>query len=81
MIDMPAVEQLSKRTLVGSALVLAITTGGAVAQQGAAKPEDLVRQFAAAMAERDADKVAALYAERAVLMMPEGPVAAGREQI
>ncbi len=53
----------------------------AAAQQGPAGPEELVRQFTVAMAERNADKLAALHAERAVLMMPEGPVAAGRDQI
>lgn len=53
----------------------------ASAQQGPDGPEDLVRQFTAAMAERNADRIAGLYAERAVLMMPEGPVAAGRDQI
>lgn len=67
---------------IAAGMALMTAAPGAASAQGApAGIEDFVRRFRAAMAARDADAVAALYGERALLLMPEGPIAAGRDQI
>lgn len=60
---------------------MAAAQAPAAAQGAPPGIEDFVRSFRAAMDARDADRVAALYGERGLLLMPEGPIAAGRDQI
>lgn len=53
----------------------------ALAQGGPATPGELVQQFRAALEARDAARVAAFYAEQAIILNPRGGVTAGREAI
>jgi len=67
---------------IAAGLALVAATGDIALAQGAPPGiDDFVRRFRAAMDERNADSIAALYGERALLLMPEGPIAAGRDQI
>jgi uncharacterized protein (TIGR02246 family) len=62
-------------------LSLAAAGGTALAQGGPSTPTELVRQFQAAMAARDIDRIAGLYAEQGIILTPQGGALAGREQI
>jgi uncharacterized protein (TIGR02246 family) len=53
----------------------------ATAQAGPSTPAALVRQFQEAMAARDADRIAGLYAEQGVMLAPRGGVVSGRAEI
>lgn len=67
---------------LAAGMAMMAAAAGPVEAQGAPPGiENFVRRFRAAMEARDADSVAALYGERALLLMPEGPIAAGRDQI
>ncbi len=55
--------------------------GAAYAQAPALTPENLPQLYTNAMAARDVEAIGGFYAERAILMTPEGPVAGGRDQI
>jgi len=76
----------AKRAAVASTLlILGFITGlGArLPGQGKRDPtlEQLAREFAAAYTARDASRVAAFYADRAVVMPPDMPMVQGRENI
>jgi uncharacterized protein (TIGR02246 family) len=64
-----------------AALAVAMPGGAAQAQAGPATPTELVRQFQAAMAARDIERVAGLYAEQGVMLTPQGGAIAGRDRI
>ena len=55
--------------------------GAAFAQAPALTPENLPQLYTNAIAARDVEAIGGFYAERAILMTPEGPVAGGRDQI
>ena len=65
--------------LILTSLVLA--TGAARAQAVIANPQDLPRLYAEAMAASDIETIVSFYAPNAILMTPEGPVAAGTDDI
>ena len=65
--------------LILTGLVLA--TGAARAQAVIANPQDLPRLYAEAMAASDIETIVSFYAPNAILMTPEGPVAAGTDDI
>jgi uncharacterized protein (TIGR02246 family) len=60
---------------------LAISTAAAHAQSPIANPQDLPRLYAEAMAASDVEAIVSFYAPNAIVMTPEGPVAAGADQI
>lgn len=64
-------------TLVAAGLL----AGTARAQSPIVNPQDLPQLYAQAMAAGDVDTIVSFYASNAILMTPEGPVAAGAEQI
>jgi uncharacterized protein (TIGR02246 family) len=76
--------KLRRRTVLAAGMAtlsLAAAGGGAHAQAGPSTPAELVRQFQAAMAARDADRISALYADQAIMMAPSGGVVSGRARI
>lgn len=65
-----------------AALVVAgLLTGMAQAQSPIVNPQDLPTLYAEAMAAGDVDTMVSFYAPNAILMTPEGPVAAGSDNI
>ena len=54
---------------------------GAQAQVAVTDPSDLANLYAKAMAESDIETIVAFYAENGILLTPEGPIAAGRDQV
>lgn len=72
------------RSLLASLVLCLVASLGSVptlAQSPIANPQDLPRLYAAAMAAGDVETIVSFYAPNAILMTPEGPVAAGAEQI
>lgn len=51
------------------------------AQSPITNPQDLPKLYAEAMAAGDVDTIVSFYAPNAILMTPDGPVAAGADQI
>jgi uncharacterized protein (TIGR02246 family) len=60
---------------------LAILLPGLAAAAGLKNPEEAARIFKEATAEGDASAIANVYAPKATLLMPDGKVAEGRDQI
>ena len=68
------------RAMLAGCLILALATHAA-AQSPAPQLLELSKQYQTAVKARDAAKVAALYAEDAVLMPPDTPAVKGRSAI
>ncbi len=64
-----------------ASLALMVAGGAAQAQPGPSTPAELVRQFQAAMAARDVERIANLYAEQGIILTPTGFAVAGRANI
>ncbi len=68
--------------LIVAALAVSIALGApARAQSPIANPQDLPELYARAMAAGDVDTIVSFYGPNSIVMTPEGPVAAGQEQI
>ncbi len=74
---------LRRRGMIAGMVALPVVAAGgtAQAQAGPTTPTELVRQFQAAMAARDVDRIAGFYAEQGVILTPQGGAMAGRERI
>lgn len=60
---------------------LAMLSPGLAAAEGLKNPKDAVEIFQSATADGDAAAIAEIYAPKATLLMPDGKVAEGRDQI
>ena len=70
-----------RRTFLYSAAVMAALSFTTPAWAGIAGPDDAAQAYIDAVAKGDADAIAALYAEGAIVLAPDGAVLNGREQI
>lgn len=75
--------KMSRRLMALVWVCLAGMTLGtpAMAQSPITNPQDLPKLYAEAMAASDVDAIVSFYAPNAILMTPEGPIAAGADQI
>ncbi|ODA67097.1 SnoaL-like domain protein [Methyloligella halotolerans] len=69
------------RALAALLATLAVLMPALAAAEGLKTPKDAVEIFRKATAEGDAAAIADLYAPKATLLMPDGKVATGRDQI
>jgi uncharacterized protein (TIGR02246 family) len=67
--------------LAAGAAALMMSVAPVMAQSPIANPQDLPKLYADAMAASDVETMVSFYAPNAILMTPEGPVAAGSDQI
>lgn len=75
--------QVARRTAIAALASAALWALGSAAhaQSGPATPNELVRRFQAAMAARDVEGLANLYAEQGLLLPPSGGAVTGRGNI
>lgn len=81
---MPETQTMRRGFLYAGATLLSSPLFGArraVAQSQPTTPKELMDQLGAAIVARDVERIAGFYAERAMLLTPQGHIIQGRERI